>query len=186
MLMIKSVCSSREKFFIKFSFIFSLLALFFVLFFLNHFLSNYFQKNPVAIENKTLNSDLVKIIRVIDGDTIVSENGQKIRLVGIDTPELNQEGAGKCLADIATSKMKELVEGKTVKIEKDISDIDKYGRLLRYVWVDNQFVNQIMIQGGYAKVYTVNPDIKYRDIFLDYQSFAKEQQLGQWNKTLCQ
>ena len=73
----------------------------------------------------------VKVIKVIDGDTIVLETGETLRYIGIDSPEIS--GGKECFADKASEKNKELVLGKEVYLEKDISETDRYKRLLRYV-----------------------------------------------------
>jgi len=110
------------------------------------------------------NRQSVKVIRIIDGDTIEIEGSQKVRYIGIDTPEtVHPEKAVQCFGQEATSKNKELVEGKTIELEKDISEIDKYGRLLRYVFVNQTFVNDYLVREGYAHASSYPPDVKYQD-----------------------
>lgn len=124
------------------------------------------------------------VVRVIDGDTIeVNIDGKlyKVRYIGIDTPETvhptkGEEPYGK----EASVKNKELVEGKVVKLEKDVSETDRYGRLLRYVWVRDLFVNAELVRLGYAQVVTYPPDVKYQDLFLDLQREAREAGRGLW------
>jgi len=102
---------------------------------------------------------LYKVIRVIDGDTIELENGEKVRYIGIDTPEtVNPNTSVECYGQESSNKNKELVEGKLVKLEKDISEIDKYGRLLRYVYVNDVFVNDYLVRQGYANASSYPPD----------------------------
>ena len=92
----------------------------------------------------TSDKQLYVVTKVIDGDTIQIENGQKVRYIGIDTPELK---GNECYAKQAREKNKELVEGKQVKLQKDISETDKYGRLLRYVYTEQgKFVNNLLVQ----------------------------------------
>ncbi len=121
----------------------------------------------------------IKCIRVIDGDTIEvkDEAGAKykIRYIGIDTPEATED-----YGDIATEKNKELVEGKVVKLEKDVSSTDKYGRILAYVYVGDIFINAYLVQEGYAQISTYPPDVKYADYFLELQQEAKENNKGLW------
>lgn len=128
----------------------------------------------------------VKVIRVIDGDTIEIEGNIKIRYIGINTPEIYHDTTGKktgeqCFANESYLENKRLVEGKTITIVKDISDTDKYGRLLRYVYIDDIFVNDYLIKNGFAKLMTIKPDIKYNLQFKDTQIKAKENNLGIWN-----
>lgn len=172
--------NKKESLFLKISFIISFLLLIAGLFVLNRFLST------IHPEVKTTpKPQLTKIVRVIDGDTVVTENNQKIRLIGIDTPEINTNNSKKCSGQIATTKMKELVEGKYVTLEKDVSETDKYNRLLRYIWINDTMVNTTLIQQGYAEIDTINPDTKYEQIFYDAQTQAKNQKLGLWNEFNC-
>ena len=94
-----------------------------------------------------------KCIRVVDGDTIEIEdsNGEKykVRYIGINTPETDDE-----YGDTATKVNSGLVLGKIVTLEKDVSDIDRYGRILAYVYVDDIFVNAYLVANGYAQVAT--------------------------------
>ncbi|MFC1931887.1 thermonuclease family protein [Chloroflexota bacterium] len=119
-----------------------------------------------------------KVVRVIDGDTIEVDIGgkpYKVRYIGIDTPEVGQPGADK-----ATYFNAQLVSGKTVYLEKDVSETDRYGRLLRYVWLEEAMVNAIMVTNGYAQVSTYPPDVKYQQDFLELQRQAEESGLGLW------
>lgn len=123
------------------------------------------------------------VARVIDGDTIEIEGGKKIRYIGIDTPETKHPQKGmECYGEEAYLKNKELVEGRDIEIEKDVSETDKFGRLLRYIYVDNIFVNEYLVKEGFASVSTFPPDIKYVDLFLKAQTEAREKNLGLWNK----
>ena len=121
----------------------------------------------------------VKVVRIIDGDTIEIEGGQRIRYIGIDTPE-----SGGCFATQSTNKNKELVEGKTISLEKDVSETDRYGRLLRYVYVGEVMINEALVKEGYAQVYTYPPDVKYNERFLKAQKEARDNNKGLWSS--CQ
>ena len=118
------------------------------------------------------------VVRVIDGDTIEVDIGgrlYKVRYIGIDTPEVGRPGA-----DEATSVNTQLVSGRTVYLEKDVSETDRYGRLLRYVWTDEGMVNAILVANGYAQVATYPPDVKYQEDFLELQRQAEETGVGLW------
>lgn len=119
------------------------------------------------------------VTRVIDGDTIEIENGQKVRYIGIDATEVYP--IVQCFSDEALVKNRELVLGKVVRLEKDVSETDKYGRLLRYVYIGDIFVNYELTKNGYTKVTTVYPDVKYEDQFLQSEKYAKENSLGLWS-----
>ncbi|OGF30413.1 hypothetical protein A3H09_02080 [Candidatus Falkowbacteria bacterium RIFCSPLOWO2_12_FULL_45_13] len=128
---------------------------------------------------------LYKVARVIDGDTIELESGDHVRYIGIDTPEtVDPRKTVQCFGKEASNKNKELVSGKMVRLEKDITDKDKYGRLLRYVYVDNIFVNLELVKQGYAYSYSYPPDIKHQDLFVKAQQEAKDKNLGLWGS--CQ
>jgi len=127
----------------------------------------------------TFTATYAKVTRVIDGDTIVIDTGQHIRYIGMNTPELE---TNDCFATEASEINKNLVLGKEVRLEKDINDTDKYGRLLRYVYVGNLFIDDELVKDGAAKVETVPPDVKYESEFVTWEKFAKVNKLGLWGK----
>lgn len=124
-----------------------------------------------------IKDDLVTIKRVIDGDTVETENGTRIRYIGIDTPEMNPV---ECYAEEATKKNRELVEGKEVRLEKDVSETDRYARLLRYLWISDVMINEILVREGYAQSSSYPPDVKYQDIFRGAERLAREEEKGLW------
>ena len=124
---------------------------------------------------------LFLVTRVIDGDTIEIEGGNKVRYIGIDSPELVDPRKPVQFFGIeASNKNKELVLNKKVRLEKDVTETDKYGRLLRYVYIGNTFINLELVRQGYAYSYSYPPDIKYQDQFVEAQRQAKEQNKGLW------
>ncbi len=132
-----------------------------------------------TIETSPVEEQTFTVTRVIDGDTIEVEGGERVRYIGIDTPESG------CLADEATEKNKELVEGKEVRLEKDVSETDQYHRLLRYVYVDNLFVNDYLVRQGYAQTATYPPDVKYQELFREAEQEARENDRGLWAEDIC-
>lgn len=134
------------------------------------------------------NPIFTKVTRVIDGDTIEIEGGKKVRYIGIDTPELHHPTKViQCFAKEAFEKNKELLENKTVKLVKDVSETDRYGRLLRYVYLENQnssseavFINKYLVDNGYAYVSTFPPDVLFADQFKSSQNQAMRKSLGLW------
>ena len=110
-----------------------------------------------------------KVKDVIDGDTIKLEDGKIIRLIGINAPETNE----KCYHE-AKEKLKELVKEKVVRLESDAKNKDDYGRLLRYVYIDDLFVNSEMIRLGLAKFEEVEPNTKFSSLFLDLENKARK------------
>lgn len=126
--------------------------------------------------------DGVKVTRVIDGDTIEIEGGQRVRYIGIDTPEtVDPRKPVQCFGIEASKKNKELVEGQRVRLEKDITDRDKYRRLLRYVWAGDTFVNLELVKQGFAHSYSYPPDIKYQDRFVEAEREARMAKSGLWS-----
>ncbi len=124
------------------------------------------------------NQNTVLVTRVIDGDTIEVNIGGRlydVRYIGVDTPESNQPFGYE-----AAIKNQELVSGKRISLEKDVSETDKYGRLLRYVYADGVFVNAEMVRLGYAYAATFPPDVKYQEYFLKLQREAQESDRGFW------
>lgn len=123
----------------------------------------------------------VKVIRVIDGDTIKIEGDKTVRYIGIDTPEtVYPSKPVQCYGKEASNKNKELVEGKEVKLEKDVSETDKHGRLLRYIWLGDMLVNEYLAKEGYAQSSTYPPDVKYQNRFIEAQRQAREEKKGLW------
>lgn len=118
---------------------------------------------------------LVLITRVIDGDTVELENDDRVRLLGIDTPE-----KGQLLFSEASERLRELVEGKSVLLESDQTDRDKYDRLLRTVILNRQNINILMVKEGYASVLIIEPDHKYESELQAAQNYAQENNLGIW------
>jgi len=129
------------------------------------------------------NRQMVKVIRVVDGDTIEIEGGQKVRYIGIDTPEtVDPRKSVQCFGKEASDKNKELVEGKEVELEKDVSETDKYGRLLRYVWIGDLLINEFLVQEGYAQSSSYPPDVKYQERFDEAEQKAREEEKGLWGE----
>lgn len=132
-------------------------------------------------ENEKIASELFKVASVVDGDTIKLENGQVVRYIGIDSPEtVHPSKPIQCFGKEASQKNKELVEGKEVRLEKDVSETDKYGRILRYVYVGDTFVNDYLVRNGFASSYSYPPDVKYQDQFKKAEEDARNGKKGLW------
>ena len=126
--------------------------------------------------------ELIEVTKVVDGDTIKTEQGT-IRLIGIDTPEtVDPRKEVQCLGPEASNKLKELLEGQKVRLEKDISDTDRYDRLLRYVYLeDGTFINELMVREGFASASSYPPDIKHQDLFREAEESARSNEWGLWS-----
>lgn len=129
------------------------------------------------------------VVRVIDGDTIEVRIGAQtynLRYIGIDTPEtVDPRRAVQCFGQEASNKNKELMSGKTVGLEKDVSETDRYGRLLRYVYVDGGMVNAELVRSGYAKASSYPPDVRYQDLFGQLEGEARDAGRGLWATNAC-
>jgi micrococcal nuclease len=122
----------------------------------------------------------VKVVRVIDGDTIEIAGGAHVRYIGMDTPETYPKV--EFYGPEAKAKNIELVEGKLVTLEKDVSETDKYGRLLRYVYVDGVFVNGELVRLGYAEAVSYPPDTRYQWQLEQLEKEAKAAKRGLWGE----
>ena len=129
-----------------------------------------------------------QVIRVVDGDTVhvrVGNRVEKVRYIGINTPETNhptrgEEPGGRA----ATAVNSRLVGDRTVRLEPDVQTRDHYGRLLAYVWVNGPggelMVNAEMVRLGYAQVMTVPPNVRHAELFRKLQADAREHRRGLW------
>ena len=128
---------------------------------------------------------LARVVEGLDGDTIKVDMAGTIHTVhytGIDAPEITWPPEWMGPEAARTNRL--LVEGKGVYLEKDVSDTDSYGRLLRYVFLeDGTFANARLVRLGYAEVNTNTLDVRYRDLFLKLQQEAKEAERGLWGPT---
>lgn len=133
-----------------------------------------------------------KVTKVTDGDTIHIEMDGKddtVRLLGINTPEtVDPRRPVECFGKEASSRMKEIVSGKIVRLEYDDSQAlrDTYGRLLAYVYLeDGQMVNRKMVAEGYAYEYTYMTPYRYQKEFRDAQMLAQSAKRGLWSESTC-
>ncbi len=120
---------------------------------------------------------------VIDGDTVVLESGEKVRLIGIDAPEIDHTKYGKIgepQGPEAALFLRELVENKDVRLEAGSEPVDKYGRRLAYLFLeDGTFVNRKMVETGFAETYR-RFDFVYKKEFLKLEKDARGKHLGMW------
>jgi endonuclease YncB( thermonuclease family) len=127
-------------------------------------------------------AELYKVIKVVDGDTIRLDNGQTVRYIGIDTPETVHPTKGvECFGQEAKVRNIELVLNKTVRLEKDVSETDRYGRWLRYVYVDDTLINRTLVAEGFAVSSSYPPDIAKQSLFQDAQQSARSANVGLWS-----
>lgn len=154
-----------------------------------------FQKSPEKNSQNTFEEAYVK--KVVDGDTavlVINNKEYKLRMVLVDTPESVHPKKGlQYYGKEASDYTKAQLTGKTVYLQRDVSDTDRYGRLLRYVWlkrpatneptideVKNYCYNAILIKEGYGQLATFPPDVKYVDIFKSLERDARNNKRGLW------
>ena len=148
----------------------------------------YLDRNGTSRKKTDLNGPYA-VERIVDGDTIVvnSEGSSvKIRLIGIDTPEsVAPAMSGKENSEegkTASEYLKELIGGKEVYLEYDVSRNDQYGRVLAYVYLDDKttMIQEVLLSEGYAMVMTYQPNVKYADEFARLQKQARTEKKGFW------
>ena len=118
------------------------------------------------------------VIRVVDGDTIVLSGGDRVRYVGIDTPEVG--GEPEYYGREALEFNRGLVEGRKVTLQRDASDRDRFGRLLRFVYADGILVNAELVREGFARARVYPPDTRYSECFAALEQEARESRRGLW------
>ena len=130
--------------------------------------------------------DAGRVVRVVDGDTIavlVSGRREMVRYIGVDTPETRHPTKGRqCYGPAASAFNARLVAGERVRLERDVEERDRYGRLLAYVYRvrDSLFVNGELVRRGYAKPLTIAPDVRHADRFLALAREARQARRGLW------
>lgn len=148
------------------------------------------ESSPVATSSAVfgIEGEKVPVTKVVDGDTIIIEGNQTVRFIGIDTPEtVDPRRPVGCFGKEASNETKNLLNEKEVILQKDVSETDKYGRLLRYVFLPLEngtilFVNDYLVREGFATVYTYPPDVKYNEQFRQAEREAKENKRGLWGR----
>jgi len=157
----------------------------------NHFFQNKSSKNTTIIQTshqQSNKSELLNVIRIVDGDTIVVKIGsknEKVRFIGVDTPEsVRPDTPVEKYAAEAKAFTKKMLEGKNVRLEFDVQKRDIYARLLAYVYIeDGRMLNKLLAEEGYAQVMTVPPNVKYQQDFIRLERKARESKKGLWNSS---
>ena len=128
----------------------------------------------------------VKVLRVVDGDTIeadVDGEEEDVRYIGVDTPEsVKPDTPVECYGLEASHFNERLVEGKTVHLEYDAEQRDVYGRLLAYVYLGDEFVNAELVRRGYAQTLTIPPNTRFADLFARLEREASDDERGLWGR----
>ena len=137
------------------------------------FIVSIFLYNNI-FQGKVIEGEKIVVTNVIDGDTIVISGGERARLLGIDTPE-----KGEFFYKEAKARLEQLVENKEVLLEKEGENKDKYGRLLRYVFVDDINTNLKLVEEGYAICYFYGQS-KYQEDCKNLEENAMINKIGRW------
>jgi micrococcal nuclease len=126
------------------------------------------------------------VTRVVDGDTVevrLDGREERVRLIGVDTPESVQPGSPvECFAKAASAETRRLVEGRRVTLRYDAERRDRYGRLLAYVYRDGLFVNADLVERGYARTLTIPPNVAYADELTRLAREARAAGRGLWGR----
>lgn len=127
------------------------------------------------------------VVKVVDGDTIhvrIASRIEKVRYIGVDTPEVHHPTKGEQPGGReATAQNRALVGGRPVRLELDVQERDRHGRLLAYVWVGEVMVNAELVRRGYAQVMTVPPNVRHQHLFVKLQRDAREAERGLWRRS---
>lgn len=125
--------------------------------------------------------EITRVTYVFDGDTIEVTGGRRVRYIGMNAPEIQSKYRNaECYGNEAKEENGRLVEGKTIRLVSDVADTDKYGRLLRYVYVGNEFINEELVQEGFAVAEPIAPDTMFAAQFYQLQQEAKTKHIGLW------
>ncbi len=121
------------------------------------------------------------VVAVVDGDTIDvagCADAGRVRLILVDAPELS--GGARCFSREATEYVRSRLLNRSVQMEQDVSNTDRFGRFLRYLWVDGELFNERMVRDGFAALAVFPPDVKYRDRIAAAEAEAKAANRGLW------
>lgn len=124
-------------------------------------------------------SDSCTVAHISDGDSFRCSDGRRVRLIGIDSPESQQQPYG---ARAREALLALLPVGTSARLEEDVVARDQYGRQLAYVWTGSTLVNEVMVRNGWATLYTVPPNLKYVDRLTRAQSEARAGGAGLWSQ----
>jgi micrococcal nuclease len=157
---------------------------------------------PATFSDEPGGHESATIERVVDGDTLVVRitgrtdgpgageaavgRSYRVRLIGIDTPEsVDPRKPVECFGREAGVAMNALVEDRTVRLVKDVEEMDGYERLLRYVYMESEMVNARLVTNGYAHAYTFPPNIRHSSLFVQLEREARNEDRGLWSDDTC-
>lgn len=157
---------------------------------------------PATRPQEPPGAESATVVRIVDGDTVevvidaispgpgagettVGES-YAVRLIGIDTPESVKPGTPvECFAKEASAATEALLEGAAVTLVKDVENTDRYDRLLRYVYMEDEMANARLVVNGYATAYTYPPNVRWAELFVQLEREARENDRGLWDPESC-
>ena len=157
---------------------------------------------PATLGSEPGGSERARVVRVVDGDTIVVEvvdrsegpgagdaafgEEHRVRLIGIDTPEsVKPNSPVECFGREASSAAEALLAGAEVTLVKDVEERDDFDRLLRYVYIGSEMANARLVVNGYATAYTYPPNVRHSELFLQLERDARGDERGLWSPETC-
>lgn len=142
-------------------------------------------KTDFAAPGPTANARGATVERVSDGDTVRLRGLGRVRLIGVDTPEVF--GHVECFGRAASNFVKHLLPpGTRVRFRLGVEERDRFGRLLAYVWLpDGRMLNAVLVERGYATPLTIAPNVEYADLFVDAARRARAASRGLWSPRTC-
>jgi micrococcal nuclease len=128
-----------------------------------------------------------EVVKVVDGDTIhvrVAGRVEKVRYIGVNTPEVHHPSKGEQPGGREAAALnRALVAGRQVRLELDVQERDRYGRLLAYVWIGETMVNAELVRRGYAHVMTIPPNVRHQELLVKLQRDARQAERGLWRRS---
>lgn len=160
------------------------------------------EQAPATFAEEPRGYESAVVTRIVDGDTIVVEitdrfggpgagratigDEHRVRLIGIDTPEsVDPRSPVECFGTEASEAAKALLEGTDVRLVKDVSETDRFGRLVRYVYVGAEMANARLVVNGYATAFTYPPDVRHSSLFIELEREARDGGRGLWSPETC-
>jgi micrococcal nuclease len=128
-----------------------------------------------------------EVVKVVDGDTIhvrVAGRVEKVRYIGVNTPEVHHPSKGEQPGGREAAALnRALVARRQVRLELDVQERDRYGRLLAYVWIGETMVNAELVRRGYAQVMTIPPNVRHQEFLVKLQRDARQAERGLWRRS---
>ena len=160
------------------------------------------EQAPATFSDEPGGYESAVVTRIVDGDTIVVEvmdrsggpgagraqvgEEHTVRLIGIDTPEsVDPRSPVECFGKEASAATEALLSGAEVRLVKDVSETDRFGRLVRYVYLEDEMANARLVVNGYASAFTYPPDVRHSDLFARLEREARNAERGLWSPNTC-